>query len=175
MKKVYLLITALIVNISCFATAWRTNAAGAANTLSNWRDVATGTVTPTTFATSGDTWTIQNNMTLAATTWSVAGSITINSAKYLRCTGAYASTTTINIGGNLSLLGSAYIETSYNGTYTSINLGGNLSMAGTSYMIASSTFGYVYFDNASSSLASPQTITWTSTGLSEWIALYVNS
>ena len=74
--------------------------------------------------------------------------------------------------------GSSYIgipgSTAY--AYFYIYLSGNLSMSGTSYMANYNLYNYIYFNNTSSTTASPQTITYSSTSTANtYNDFYVNS
>jgi Secretion system C-terminal sorting domain len=176
MKRFLLVALLGVICYSTFATTWKTTTAGAINTLANWRDSATGAITPTTFGTAGDTWRIQSNMTIGAVTWTVAGNV-IATAGHLSTT--TAGDGTVNIGGSLSMSGTVYFgATSTTATDGSlyVNISGNLSMSGTSRFVNLPAFNYVNFVNTSSSLASPQYISYTSTSTAgNWTYYTVNS
>ena len=164
MKRMMCLIAALFTAYTAGATAWQTNVAGAVDSLGSWVDVATGLIAPTTFDSSGDTWTIQNNMTLAtAHTWTVAGSVGFSGTN-TRIT--LSNNDTINIAGNLTINGTGEHISSTTGTFNFvINLGGNLSLAGSSYIAHTGAgFGNGTFNfNGGTTFASPQILTVTST------------
>jgi hypothetical protein len=153
-----------------------------------------GGTTPSSFANAADVWIIQSNMAIPAGTFTIAGSIQINSNRLQKSggavttlnvgnlslasgtfvtTGGAAGAFTLNITGNLSLVGTSYMEHQNDELF--INLGGNLSVAGTAYLDNIPSFNHITFNNTSSTLVSPQTITWTSTGASDWTDITVAS
>ena len=136
--KILIAILTLLVGIgnNTFATAWRTNSNGSIDVLGTWRDVATGTVTPGSFTTIGDTWTIQNTVTQAGT-WAVTGDVTLSSGSW--ATGTFA----VNLGGNFTNNVSAAAFTS--GSTTTFNGTGAQTIGGS----ASTTFSGLTINNTS--------------------------
>jgi uncharacterized protein YjdB len=143
MTRVFTL--ALLVLLSCnksFATAWTTSTAGAVNSLSNWTD---GSVSPSSFTTPGDTWTIDKSMTLpASAVWtlgtaaSTAVTVTFATGGTISMSGA-GSTFTINIHGNMDISGGT-LSLGGAGTTANVTVNGNATMsAGAANSIASST------------------------------------
>ena len=170
MKNISIFLLFIFLNFRGFATTWYTIASGDPNVYSNWNSSSGGGgSTPTTFATTGDVWTIQNNMTFSAgATWTVGGSITVNSSTVTATSG----TTTINCA-NLSLTGSSLMTSASGAVY--YNLTGNLSVANTSQFTNSSSENYMYFANTSSSLGSPQTITYSSSKYGSYTNYNINA
>ena len=86
MKKIYLLLVLCCLSIYGFSATWYSQGATAVTTLGNWNSIAAGGgTTPGTFATAGDLWVVQSNMTIAgATAWAVGGSVQINTGSYIR-------------------------------------------------------------------------------------------
>lgn len=124
------------------ATAWTTSIAGAVNNLSNWSD---GSISPTSFATPGDTWTINLSMTLPASAiWTLGTSsaspvtVTFATGGTVSMSGA-GSTFTINIHGNLEMNGGT-LNLGGAGTTANVTVNGNANMVtGAVNSIASST------------------------------------
>ena len=164
MKKVYLVLTLLVISISAFATDWKTNTGGSVNTLSNWVDVATGTINPSTFGNPADTWNVQNLMTLGyGNNWVVAGSVSFSgsSNQIIAQNGD-----TISIGGNLTMNGTGNrIAATAGGTHYYILLAGNLDLEGSCYITCSALGGgsSTFIFNGATSFSSPQTFTNNST------------
>jgi len=171
MRRFYsLLLLALLLNTGSFATVWYSApAGGTANTLTNWWSTAGGTGTnPANFTTAGDVFTVQSSMTVTSgVTWTVTGSINMTSGYIL------GATNTINIGGSLTMSGTSYINSSSGAI--NMYIGGDFTMSGSSYITNSPSFTYIYLNNTSSTLASPQHISWTAGALGNWTYVYVNS
>ena len=178
MKKIYLLFVFCCLSFSGFSATWYSLAAGGAvGTLTNWNSLAAGGgTTPATFATAGDIWIVQSNMTLAGTsTWTLGGSLQINTGSRIRKSAA-AGTNTIAIGGNLTLAGTGII--SYAAAPAGsiiINLAGNLSLTGTSSITNPGAGTNTINFTGAGTAAAPQTITWTSTAASTNTSLTVNA
>jgi len=140
--------------------------------LANWNAAMDGSgTTPVTFDSSGDLWIMRDSMTCSVSLF-IAGSLTIDSAYFA------GPDTLLAIGGNLILTGNAILDadTPYsNAGPTIISISGNLSITGTSYIINNPSYTTVVFNNTSSTLASPQTVTWTSTNLGHWVQMKINT
>jgi hypothetical protein len=176
MKKIYLLLVFCCLGFSGFSATWYSQGATAVNTLANWNSLAGGGgATPATFATAGDLWIVQSNMTIAAVTWTIGGSLQINTASRITKLAA-AGNTIINVGGSLSMAGTATITDAGAATGTlTINLAGNLSMTGTAVITVGGTVTNTLIFNGAGTFAAPQTITWTSTLASTKTSMTVNT
>ncbi len=178
MKKIYLLLIFCCLSFSGFSATWYSIAAGGAvGTLTSWNSLAGGGgTTPATFTTAGDIWIVQSNMTIAGTsTWTLGGSLQINTGSRIRKSAA-AGTNTIAIGGNLTLAGTGII--SYAAAPAGsiiINLAGNLSLTGTSSITNPGAGTNTINFTGAGTAAAPQTITWTSTGASTNTSLTVSA
>ena len=174
MKKIYLVLILACLSIDGFATAWRTNANGAVTTLTNWRDVATGTTVPGSFATPGDTWTIQNNMTMAGTSWTIgtAGTYTsgliFNSGR-IRNSAASA----ITVYGSVTCNGGSYDATALGGSNT-MTVYGNFNINGGTFFMANPP-DYNYITLALPSSAGTMSISNTggNTGSFDYTYFYI--
>ncbi len=177
MKKIYLLLVFCCLGFSGFSATWYSQGATAVTTLANWNSVAGGGgATPATFATAGDIWIVQSNMTIAgAAAWPLGGSLQINTGFRIRKTAA-AGTNVITIGGNLTLAGTGIISYAAGPTGSiTINLAGNLSMTGTSMITNPGTGTNIINFSGAGTFAAPQTVTWTSTGVSSNTSINVNT
>lgn len=124
------------------ATAWTTSAAGPVTNLSNWTD---GSVSPSSFATPGDTWTIAHSMTIASpalwevgTTAAAAVTVTLGTGGTIAMSGA-GGTTTITIHGNFVMSGGTHTVGGA-GTTQNVTVNGNVTVsAGTISSTGSST------------------------------------
>jgi len=136
-KIIALLLTLLTgIGNDVFATVWRTNSNANIDAVGSWRDVATGTLTPSNFTTVGDTWTIQNTMTQGAL-WTVTGDVILSSGSWA------AGANAINFGGNFTNNVSAAAFTSTG--ITTFNGTSAQTISGT----AATTFSSLTINNAS--------------------------
>ncbi len=115
------------------ATAWVTAGPGLATNLSNWTD---GTTSPTTFATPGDTWTINHAMTLPTTLWTIGAATgpvsTLSLAPGGQLTGTPGSVLSITVHGNLNV--SDTITVNGTGARIEITVNGNCSVSSGSFI-----------------------------------------
>lgn len=168
MKKVYLLLIFCCISISGFSATWYSQGATAVTNLANWNSLpGGGGSNPATFATAGDIWVVQSNMGIVgAAAWTVGGTVQINTGSRIQKTAA-AGNNVITIGGDLSIAGTGFITTAAGATGNiTINLAGNLSLTGTSTILNPGTGNNTINFNGGTTFATPQTITWTSTGAS---------
>ena len=177
MKKIFLLLAFCCLGFEGFSTTWYSQGNTALTTLGNWNSVAGGGGTvPTTFATVGDIWVVQTNMTIAVATWTIGGSLQINTGSRIGKTAA-AGVSTINVGQDFSIAGSGRVTTAggSSGNFN-ININGNLSLTGTSFVTSTGASNvFINFANTASTFAAPQTLTWTATGASTLTSITVNS
>ena len=166
MKKVYLSVFLCFFAIAGFGATWYSQNTGDASDLENWNSLSGGGgSTPVSFATVGDVWIMQNSMSSLAEL-TIGGSLTVSNVYFTAHAGA------LTIGQDLTLTGGAAIDAT--GTLA-INIGGNLSITGTSYIVNNPAYTTIVFNNTLSTLASPQTITWTSTAPGEWAEMNINA
>lgn len=88
----------LLATINCSATNWHTVRIGPANSLSTWSD---GTTSPSTFATPGDTWTINDSIFIPrSATWTIGTASSTPVSLILGPRGELGS----EYGGNVKLI-----------------------------------------------------------------------
>jgi len=204
MKKIYLLLLLCLLRFQGFSATWYTvvNNGDITNT-ATWNNCNTGCgFSPFFPGGMADTWYVQcpvflpdaGNFTIhgtlifqygfqilrkgtTANSMNILGSVIfpgapIGPGSITSVSGAGAFTLTV--GKDIIVQGTSYItDTTSNPTI--INIGGNLVMTGNAY-ISSAAAGYknIIFDGTST-LASPQTITWTSTGASKYTTLEIDA
>ncbi|MBX2904627.1 MAG: T9SS type A sorting domain-containing protein [Taibaiella sp.] len=140
--QVAFVLVTLLCHHQSFATAWTTAAAGPVNTLTNWTD---GSVSPSSFTTPGDTWTVVHSMTLpASATWTIGtaastvSTLTFGTGGTISMSGA-GSTFTIIVHGNVDFSGGT-LSLGGAGTTCNFTINGNATMsAGAANSIASTT------------------------------------
>jgi Secretion system C-terminal sorting domain len=169
MKKIYLSLFLCFIAFSGFAaTTWYTlNSGDDAASLSSWNSAPDGSgTTPTTFSDPTDTWVIDSNMNCSVSL-TIGGSVNITGDAYF-----IGPNGTFTIGGNLSMSGNAAFDAADDLT---LNIGGNLSIVDNSYITNEPAYTTITFNNTSSSISSPQTITWTSTAPGDWAQMTINA
>lgn len=176
MRKALLLLFFCCSSLLGFSTTWYSlPAGGGAQALASWWSTNAGTgLNPTTFAAATDTFIVQSNMTVSGTNWDLGGTLLFNSGNLIKGgTGA----TTLNIGRHLVLNNATFISAGASTGSVVINLGGNLMLNGTSYISngASLTYNRINFNNTASTLTSPQTMSWASTGVSSFTNVFINA
>jgi len=168
LKRALFLLGILLFSLPAFSATWHSFGTGNADNLSNWFSASGGSGSnPASFASAGDTWIMETSMTTSSSTWNLAGTLQIGgSVTFTPADTIYA--------GNLQLSGSAQFFP--NGLVT-VYLSGNLSVAGTSTFNNAAVPGetFIHFNNTSSTVSSPQTVTWSSTGVSQYADITVNS
>jgi len=174
MKKVYLSIIFCLCAFVGFSATWYSNPSGgnAANP-NNWWSLPGGTGThPSGFTAASDTFIIQNDMTCNSDL-NIGGYLTINNADFKGPAGG-----TLTIGRDLRMTGGAIMdETPPDGSVDmTINLSGNLYVLDTSSFNNIPANTVIVFNNdTSSTLLSPQTITWTSTVPGSYTTFVINA
>lgn len=142
-KSAFVMALILLITASrSFATAWTTSVAGSVNNLSNWTD---GSVSPTTFTTPGDTWTVNLAMTLPASVVWTLGTPSLAPVTLQFATGGAismsgaGSTFTINVYGDMQFEGGT-LSLGGAGTTANVTTNGNVVVnSGTISSVASST------------------------------------
>ena len=120
------------INISeVHATAWTTGTAGDITVLSNWTN---GSISPSSFTTPGDTWTVNLTMTMTASgSWTVGTAssslvtVTFATGGALNNTTGAGGTATITIYGDLIMNGGT-LKQSGSGTIQNTNIYGNATV-----------------------------------------------
>ena len=164
MKKIYLSLLFCCLGFAGFATTWYTSAAGDATNLSNWNSVDGGGGTiPTSFTNPSDIWVIDSSMSFS-TSLTLAGSLTINSAYVQGPSGGLV------IGGNLLMTGTAELDAA---GPLQLLIGGNLTIQDDAFIYNDPSYTTIVFNNTSSTVAAPQTISWTSTQLGEYAEINI--
>ncbi len=173
--KVFLFtLLSLVIASASYATAWSTKTAGDITVLSNWWD---GTTSPSSFATPGDTWTVDKSMTIpSSTAWAVGTSsgkpvtVTFDPGGTLSISGAGAKVV-IDIYGDLIMNGGTLTVGGakmygYVNVYGNVNVNtGTFSSTGSSCVLNLTDNGnFTMTGGTSTSMASSSDITFTVNG-----------
>jgi hypothetical protein len=162
MKKIYLSLLFCCLAFAGFATTWYTSAAGDATVLSNWNSVDGGGGTvPTSFTNPADTWVIDSGMSCSSSL-AIAGSVTISNAYFEGPAGAFT------IGGNLLMTGNAEFDAA---GLMQLYIAGNLTIQDNAYIYNQASYTTIILNSTTSTIAGPQTISWTSTQIGQYAQL----
>ncbi len=148
LRFVFMLLIVLLP-LASFATTWRTVSVASATSLSNWTN---GSASPSSFATSGDTWIVEDSVWIpSGAVWTVGSSSSSPSTLIVAPTGKlvtqYGSITTLNVNGDFIINGGSFIH-STNGTNDTVNIHGNFVMnSGSFYFSATSAVQVIHVDS----------------------------